>query len=227
MVNESAPSLPPSIQAASGGLLTPANSPSPNDDEVSLSDVATAVLAVGQFGFGFEWEDAGFGDTGEPLTSEGAVDVERGLARYRPILDETGSGEVRILGEDMYVGSDDAGWEGTVRAPGQPTWLELMPLSGNPIQVLERLQDAKVAGTPTEVPGQGENVCRRYAETTPEGAPHHYVACHRDGVLRWIQYPATEDEGPVTLTFDAFGDDVVVERPTEGLTEMPTAPRSW
>lgn len=152
------------------------------------------------------------------------MDLAKDLAHYQPLADMTGSAEIRILGDDMYVGTGGA-WQHSTRQPDLPSWVEMMPMSGNPVMLLEHLVEADVESTATEVPEHDDMVCREYLETAaegdprlPSGDPSPYVGCHREGVLRWVRYSESDDGGPITLTFDDVDGEVVVDRPTEHVT---------
>jgi hypothetical protein len=192
---------------------------------VSVGDAAAALIENERFSFAVEWEGSGFG-TEDVLTSEGHVDLAGDRARYAPLIDPSGQGAVRIAGDDLYVGTEGGPWQHSRRLPDQPSWMELMPLSGGPALLLDELTAVEDEDEPTDVPGHTYLHCRRFTSPGGERGPERpFVACHDDaGVLRWIAVTPAEGDERIAARFDDIGAEFEVVRPTDDMTEFPVTP---
>lgn len=193
-------------------------------DVPTIGEVTTALFDEEYFSFSVEIEGAPFGPDGTTeAQSAGRIDLANDAADYEPLINPTGSAEVRIIGHDFYGSAGGGSWELSRRPSEEPPWIDfLMPLSGDPLLVLRRLADLDLLGSAIEVADQAGRECRDYLDpdVTRDGEERTFTACQEDGILRWVGYPESDEGGPITLAFDDVGEPFEVVRPTENVTDV-------
>lgn len=199
-------------------------SPGPETD-VEASDppgplmaATTVLLDGGPISFSVVWEDPSLGvDASGSVRSEGTFDPQTLTAVYSPFLAQSEEVEVRIAGSDLYVYDGQGSWTHSVS--DDPSWLELMPLSGSPLLILQRIQEV-TESVPESAPDGAIGSCYRVTQDPTAELAASFTACIDDSVLRWVRFDATEASGELTATFE-HTDRVNVIVPTEGVTEFP------
>lgn len=188
--------------------------------EEPLAAGAAALLNGGAISFSIVWEDPALGaNTGGFVTSRGTFDVGTMTAVYSPFLAQNEGSEVRIIGSDIYVYDGQASWTHSV-SDGY-SWLELMPLSGSPLVMLQRIEEV-MESAPVPAPIGATGTCRRVADDPANELDAPFTACIVDSVLSWVRFEATSASGELTATFRSTA-ATEVTMPTEGVTEFSSS----